>query len=107
MSDEARLQAGLDQLGRDMSDMLENIEAVKGEAFSHGVAVVINLYNLERATPAAKAVTAEFGKFVKQQLGDAYLEELLSCAEGILKKQIEMERKLHGLAPDSSSSSST
>jgi hypothetical protein len=68
---------------------------------------VINLYNLERATPATKAVTAEFGKFIAQQLGDAYLEELLSCAKGILQKQIEMERKLNGLAPDSSSSSGT
>jgi hypothetical protein len=107
MSEEAKLQAGLDQLGKDMADMLSNIEAVKGEAFSHGVAVIVNLYNLERVTPKTVALKANFAKFVKQQLGNSYLKELLSCAEGILKKQIEMERKLNGLAPDSSSSSGT
>jgi hypothetical protein len=107
MTEQEKFQAAVDQLGKDMADMLDNIEAVKGEAFSHGVAVIVNLFNINRITSKTVAINAEFGKFVMQLKGEAYMDELLSCAEGILKKQLEMERKLNGLAPDSSSSSGT
>lgn len=90
------LNKTLRDFSEDMSDMLDSMAAVKGEGFSHAVALLFSSINLEKLTPAANAISVEFIRYLKCTQTLEYGNEVLNAVATLHKKAAEYDARIQG-----------